>query len=573
LEIFFYKNKVKRRIMKIFYSTTLKTEAYSGIHLIQDNIGTRLSAPWNDYGFVVKFQVHYVKNSVIHKLGFIRLLINGYENTSLFFEENGVAQEDHKIIDITGTFNSKTAVSLPLEIDYYHKLCALFTEANVKKFLRLVCDGSYNYHKYENFKDWDGFSGSIMREGTVSEAIIQKGMRIAIGTYLSEDSFEITLQPQGAIVDPLTFGFDTRKIIGEKNINILAGKNGVGKTHALKRITEIVTGIESAEEKWPYFHKLIVVAYSPFENFYTVDSLLDKMDEKYRKDNGLKINRKNRVRRRLNVNEYAYVGFRDEDGNFNVNLPRNHSVESLAKIIKFDRDNDWWDVKSRFSILMDTLLLCINFDYIAIEVEVKGEAELLLLNDTNIHKVNRKQLESLNLKGGLRFIKNDQFIELSSGQKIYSYMIPAIVAELETESLIIIDEPELYLHPSLEVGLMNMLKLLLSRMKSYAIIATHSAIITREVDRSAVSILRTASENTTVSLPNLQTYGASLESIIGEVFDDYLTIKPFQDEIDAAINDKKNILELISTAKHEIGSDALAYMLSQLDDEIVVEAE
>lgn len=557
--------------MKVFYSTTLKISDYPGIHLIQDHVGTKLSAPWNDYGFVVKFQVHYVGNDDAYKLGFIRLLVNGYANTSFFFKEKGMVQENECILDVTGSFNSKTAVSLPIEIDYYHKLSAVFNKAKVRQFLRAVCDGSYNYHEYENFKNWEGFSGSIMREGAASEAIIQKGLRIATGTYLSNDFFEITLEPVGKITDPLTFTFDRRRVIGEKNINVLAGRNGVGKTHALKKISEIVTGVAGTEEKWPYFHKLIVVAYSPFEHFYTVDALLDKMDDKYRKDKGLKTKKANRVRRRLNVNEYAYVGFRDDDGNFNVDLPRNHSVESLAKIIKFDKDNGWWDKESRFSILINTLLLCIDFDYIS--VEVRGAEERLQLNDSSVRKINRKELENFNLEGGLHFIKNGQLIELSSGQQIYSYMIPAIVAELEKESLIIIDEPELYLHPSLEVGLINMLKLLLSQMESYAIIATHSAIITREVDRSAVKILRKESGYTLVTLPSLQTYGASLESIIGEVFDDYYTAKPFQSEIDEALKNKSNIRKFISRAKREMGDEALAYVLSQLDDEIIMEAE
>lgn len=46
-------------------------------------------------------------------------------------------------------------------------------------------------------------------------------------------------------------------------------------------------------------------------------------------------------------------------------------------------------------------------------------------------------------------------------------MIPAIISELEEESLLILDEPELYLHPELEVGLINMLKNILDETKSF----------------------------------------------------------------------------------------------------------
>lgn len=155
--------------------------------------------------------------------------------------------------------------------------------------------------------------------------------------------------------------------------------------------------------------------------------------------------------------------------------------------------------------------------------------------------------------------------------KIYTYMIPAIISELDEESLLILDEPELYLHPELEVGLINMLKYILDETKSFSIIATHSSILTREVERNAVTILRKEQGNTKVFKPSIETYGESIDVIISEVFDDEYISKPYQKEIDKYfIQGSSSVSEI----KGYIGNDALVYALSKSDDDkISVEDE
>ncbi|WP_305817650.1 AAA family ATPase [Photobacterium leiognathi] len=181
--------------------------------------------------------------------------------------------------------------------------------------------------------------------------------------------------------------------------------------------------------------------------------------------------------------------------------------------------------ENRLDKLINTLSMCINFENLA--VKIKGSDDFFILKSDNYKEF--KEIRSSILKDeGFFFLKNKKEVKLSSGQRIYSYMLPAIVAEIESESLIILDEPELYLHPSMEIGLIDMLKFLLQDTKSYAVIATHSAIMTREVDRKGITILRqNDSDVSKVHNPTMQTYGESLETIIGEAFDDYITVKTF----------------------------------------------
>ena len=150
---------------------------------------------------------------------------------------------------------------------------------------------------------------------------------------------------------------------------------------------------------------------------------------------------------------------------------------------------------------------------------------------------------------------------LSSGQEIYSYLIPILISEIESETLLLIDEPELYLHPGLELGLMKMLKKLLKAFKSFAVIATHSSIITREVDREAVNILKREGNYTTITLPSIQTYGSDIESIISEIFEDDLESKIYEHVIDDLIEDDNELN--VNQINEEFGDAGLIYFISK----------
>ncbi|QUM88843.1 ATP-binding protein [Moritella sp. 36] len=557
--------------MDLYFSKTLKINSYDGFHLLQDHMGTNHTVPWDDWDFTIKFKLYHVMDGKKQNLGFLRLLVDGNKDTSKYFISTGEEIEKN-IYRINNTFDYTLAVSLPLEMDYYHKLHKLLTtKTKIERILSLLCDASYFYDEIEAYKEWDGFSGSLMREGSSSEAILRKGHQIAIGRYTPKESFTIDINVSSKSIDPIQFYFDNNRGVGKTNINLLTGKNGVGKSFLLNEISEIVTGLQEIDDKWPYFHKLIMVAYSPFEDFFTKDELLDKLDSKYSKKKKVRKS-KTPLRRRLNVNEYAYVGFRNESGKFNIDWPKFHSVESLIKILEFDKENQWWEDRGRFDVLKETLSLCVDFESIAIKSKDSGE--LIAIDSASTKNINIL-LKEASKEDGLYFIKNQEALSLSSGQKIYSYMIPAIVAEIENESLIILDEPELYLHPHLEVGLINMLKYLLEETSSYSIIATHSAILTREVEKRGVKILRKYGAKTIVDAPNFETYGEALDTIIGEVFDDYVTEKPFQSSLDKFIEDSSSVEGILDNIGSTVGDEALAYIISKTsgDSEYILENE
>ncbi|MGY3884090.1 AAA family ATPase [Aeromonas aquatica] len=539
--------------MDYFYSETLNIENHNGIHFLQDHKGTNYSSPWDDFGYIITFKLFYVYEKQKRDIGLCKVLTKGYEDTSLYFQESSPNEKTIKINSKLNNINK--IVLLGQDLDFYKKINSIFPRNQVNDILEFICDAGFHFEKFSDYSTWEGFSGSFMR-GSASEVILKKGYQIALGNYSPAKQFKIKISQLEDSFDEIEFCFDINKEIGKSNINVLIGKNGTGKSHILKKLSETITGVVESDEAHPFFHKLIVIAFSPFESFYTENEIFNLLEKKYSR-NSEQNNKKSLTRKRLHVNAYSYIGFKNEKGEHDLNHPIAESAKSIIKILRYDRENSWWEDKTRFQVLVETLSLCIDFDSISLLCTDGSFFDIPASN--RLHPLTEKKID---YNKGFSFKKNGISIPLSSGQIIYSYMIPAIIAELEEESLLVLDEPELYLHPELEVGIINMLQYILNETKSYAIIATHSAIITREIDRNAVHILRRSHGNTTSNIATIQTYGESLDNIISDIFDDFRINKPYQREIKKYLNLNNSILPL----SDQLGNDGIAYALSLVED-------
>lgn len=549
--------------MDFFFSKT-KIVTLDGIHLTQDHILTGYKAPWDDFNFITTFNLTFVMNNNSIQLGEIKLLANGYKDTSSYLANKGKLLSDGKTYEISEVLDPLNVVSLASDIKFYQQLNKILNTVQTMQLLQGICDASYYQTNIDEFKTWDGFHESLLRDGTSVEARINKGYQIATGQYSPPKQFDIEIETLPDSFEPLTFSFNSERPLGPTNINLLIGKNGVGKSHILKHLTELITGIVDSGKSWPYFHKLIVSAYSPFETFHTKSKIIELLTNKNAPDgvNSRELN-KERKQRLQKTNKYSYIGYRNESGKFQLDWPIEHSARSLANILEFDYTHGWWEAKTRYATLLETLQLSIDFDTLAFTTNDKGLIEI----DETFRKKPATEKRNINFRAGITFLKEGKAKNLSSGQIIYSYIIPALVAEIEQECLIIIDEPELYLHPNMEVALIEMLKLLLQQTNSYAIIATHSAVMAREVDKEAVSILRRTEAKTTVSQPSIETFGGAIDLIIGTVFNDYKMPKPYQLEIDKKIGSNGKVDEVMKQIGADIGDEALVYIASKFTAE------
>jgi predicted ATPase len=112
-------------------------------------------------------------------------------------------------------------------------------------------------------------------------------------------------------------------------------------------------------------------------------------------------------------------------------------------------------------------------------------------------------------------------LPLSSGQVYFLSFAAQLCLHIENGSLVLLDEPEIHLHPNFISKLIGLLDTVLELSGSISIIATHSAYFVREVPRTQVQILRENPKgHIEVSLPRLKTIGAEVGAISHFIFGD-----------------------------------------------------
>lgn len=109
--------------------------------------------------------------------------------------------------------------------------------------------------------------------------------------------------------------------------------------------------------------------------------------------------------------------------------------------------------------------------------------------------------------------------ELSTGQLQIFSLITYVCANIHLNSLIVIDEPEVHLHPRLVTNFIKALNELLERFDSYAIIATHSPLVVRECVRKNVYIMVRSKDNVpTIGTVAFDTFGEDLSLLYQNIF-------------------------------------------------------
>jgi hypothetical protein len=102
------------------------------------------------------------------------------------------------------------------------------------------------------------------------------------------------------------------------------------------------------------------------------------------------------------------------------------------------------------------------------------------------------------------------FDQFSTGHKIVLNIAINLCAHLERRSLVLIDEPEMHLHPPLLAALLRAMSTALDRHDSFGVVATHSPVVLQEVPRRSVRVLERVLNQVKVEEPELETFGENI---------------------------------------------------------------
>jgi predicted ATPase len=424
---------------------------------------------WDDYSYKSTYILHYHNNSKSSLIGEVKIIDSDIEI--------GRVKIGTDIDKLPSNF-----CSLGQTESYYQNLQKI-NKSERNDILQSLNDVTFDEHIFKLFKDLNQFKSSAVRFSQAEQAL-KFGQEIFSRTPTPSikpcHSFNFSSQLKGfEEKHELTFKFfnkNDKKI--PSNVNILIGRNGTGKTQILSDLAKTISGygfddkeelISARENKLgnsnASFGPVIVISYSAFDNFE-----IPGKDEQEREE----------LRNSGHVHGYKYCGLRERIQDEQYRLKNIAEItHEFAENYKKIKDSDQYD----------------NWKSCAQHV----------LNDQSFREIDNQNLH-----------KN--FPKLSSGQKIILSILAGVFEHIKSNSLVILDEPETHLHPSLMSAFMHSIRAILELFDSYAIIATHSPVILQETPSMFVQVLSGTSTTPKISTLNKECFGEEISTLTEDVF-------------------------------------------------------
>lgn len=563
--------------MKIIFRGRNRKSAHTALPTAGDYIEL-LENSWDDYGYKTTFGVNARLNGRDLQLDSVKLLIDNERNSAAYLHKQLERGWD-------GLFPLRNLnyISNPIDLPFYDEIIATVGRDTALEVAKKLRDASYLV-RIEGDEDAialiqsTGFRNSLQRERGAKKAF-QDGWRVLRGEDFGVADLAFRFRDLHGEVATLNLQFAARGPL-PSDINVLIGPNGIGKTQLLRQFTDLWIDDGRARDQEVGFlegttnSRLIVVSYSPFEDF-PIDLRKHKL---------------------LDQNAYQYFGFRGRSKSqksakriirSSPAVARESSALSLLDCavddIRFRALPDWG---RKLATMKEVLEVAFHYDYAAVVVpphidddEIFDAAIFLdwpIVEKTAIDGSivgryipitagNPAGLRAhalrdiVRAKDGVTFFKDGKPLHLSSGQKMFSYVVVNVLGAIRRDSLVIIDEPELFLHLTLEIRFIKMLKQILATFSSKALIATHSEVTVREIPAACVHVMQSSAEGLTITQPPFQTFGADVQRISSYVFGDNNVGKPFEQWIDEQLG-RTDAESLIGELEGELNEELIMHI-------------
>ncbi|MFJ6152183.1 AAA family ATPase [Micromonospora profundi] len=380
----------------------------------------------------------------------------------------------------------------------YYQTLKLLPQAVYRSVLTGLRDVVFNPEIEASFRLEEGFRSSLLRTGTAARALedakaLFRRRVTPAPSPATTFTFRTTVGGEWFNID---FAFSGMDRLPDR-INAIIGYNGTGKTQLLANIARIASGdlrqraeladkvgrITSKDEL--RFGKVIAISYSAFDTFALPDSFWHGEESRLAHQ---------KLEESGEVGGYAYCGLRRRADSQRIDTDSPRELKNIDEI------------GSEFSQAL----------YLAMSGKRRPVLRNVLAIISEEPSIGRLGLDPQ--LAGLGADWFDRFDWLSTGHKIVINILVQIIGRIEPRSLILIDEPESHLHPSLLAALIRALNQVLQAFDSYAIISTHSAVVLQEIPKRFVRILQRYGNRTTVRAPLAETFGENVGYLTSNVF-------------------------------------------------------
>ena len=398
--------------------------------------------------------------------------------------------------------------SLGQDTSYYSNLKIILGE-DAMAFLYAMRDAAAFSRISDDFENDSGFRHSLLRDNSADIAL-NLGRYVLAG-FDPDERVNFTYNTQLAYAPDFNFNikFDFGRINQEDNFNrviAIIGENGTGKTSLLSNLAKSIANQQKDcfLPHYPMFTKVVAASYSIFDKFYDIDA------------------------RAFN---FEYCGMHNNEGGL-------MDLEQLKA--RHKRNAETINALNRG--------LCL-----------KKFLDNILPND---------MLESLFEKDRreTRFKYNvyeDYYGKMSSGQTMLTNLIIDITANVRSNCLIMIDEPEVHLHPNAITQIINVVNLVCDRFSSCCIMATHSPLVIQSLlSRNVLIMERDIDGMPVVRQMRVESLGENLSTINEEIFSNGQRDKYYRQLIEKAVEGKESMEQVLQELQNgELPMSLTSYML------------
>lgn len=427
--------------------------------------------------------------------------------------------------------------SLGQDVSYYENLNALGEDLR-KEILKGLNDIAYNQSIYKSAIKEDVTRSSLLRSVSIT-SVEGQFRRLAKGNAsLTPYNFRYHAPEHGKSQNNRMI-LDFNVVPNSNpptNIHVIIGRNGVGKTHLFNNMISTLLGGNKIISKNGFFSNIESnVPENPFASLISVSfSAFDETNPiKEKRDKTKSLN-------------YSYIGLKTtEEENHNKQTIVQASPKS-PDILKeeFVRSVEGCRKKSKNARWLDALEI-LESDPVFKEAEV-----------TRIAKIP--------IGDAFKKVASDIFRRLSSGHKIVLLTITRLIETIEERSLVLMDEPEGYLHPPLLSAFIRALSDLLISRNAVAIIGTHSPVVLQEVPKSCVWKLRRHGATALAERLDIESFGENVGLLTQEVFGLEVTDSGFHKILQNLAEDSQSYDDAISKLNNQLGFEGKA-ILRNLD--------
>lgn len=563
--------------MKILYAgsddavvSAFTASGEDGIVLLYNN--------WDDYGNRTSFPTLCVIGGEEVELGPVKIMFAGHSYSHPFLAERWESGWN-------GRFPIEDAdyVSVTTSTVFYEQLIGIAGSEVAREIAVKLRDAS---HLVRNLADdraikvtaEPAFGASLLRERGAQQAFANN-WHILAGRKTALVDIGFRYRDVDGVLRDITLPFASNTLL-PRDINVVIGPNGVGKSQLLRQMVDswLDDGDTPAEEPGfttpPGANQIVVVSYSPFELFPVDATDAARAD---RQDLGF----------------YRYFGLRGRAGGTETDSPQpvqlsrtipkvnaaGSLIDALSHDQRFGRIQEW---SAKIATMESVMGSAIDFDFAALTLKDDADTEAMttgrfgrrgtIIEVEDEDRVRRyvrisaDRVENLvpeairsggNLIDGVSFFKDGVPVGLSSGQRLFSYIVINILGAIRQNSLILVDEPELFLHPTLEVRFVGMLKEILAAYSSKALLATHSVVTVRETPADCVHVFSRGKEVIHISNPPFETFGGDVQRITSYVFEDRRVAKPHEAWLRAELKSFGSAEALIAALGEDINEELI----------------